>query len=267
MQWRVGGRVMTADIEYAPYELMVATGARELKDGEIVVVGLGLPVIATFLAQRTHAPHITILMELGVADPEPLEVGVDGLSDPRIWYRAKVHTSFVDMLGSVLHRGIVDVGFLGGLEIDAYGNLNTTLLGDPKGKFRRFTGSGGGNDVASNANRTVITIRHEARKLKEAVSFITSPGYLGGNDERQRAGLRGGPSRVITDKAVFGFDPVSKRMRLESIHPNTTLDEVLSNMSFHPIVPDQVPFTEPPTAEQIRLIREEIDPGRAYEGS
>ena len=257
---------MTAEIEYAPYELMVAAGARELKDGEIVVVGLGLPVIATFLAQRTHAPHITILLELGVADPEPLEVGVDGLSDPRIWYRAKAHTSFADMLGSVLHRGIVDVGFLGGLEIDAYGNLNTTLLGDPKGKFRRFTGSGGGNDVASNANRTVITIRHEARKLNEAVSFITSPGYLGGNDERQRAGLRGGPSRVITDKAVFGFDPVSKRMKLESIHPNTTLDEVLANMSFRPIVPDQVPFTEPPTAEQIRLIREEIDPGRAYEG-
>ncbi len=257
---------MTADIEYAPYELMVAAGARELKDGEIVVVGLGLPVIATFLAQRTHAPHITILMELGVADPEPLEVGVDGLSDPRIWYRAKMHTSFVDMLGSVLHRGIVDVGFLGGLEIDAYGNLNTTLLGDPKGKFRRFTGSGGGNDVASNAKRTVITIRHEARKLNKAVSFITSPGYLGGNDERQRAGLLGGPSRVITDKAVLGFDPASKRMKLESIHPHTTLDEVLANMSFRPIVPDPVPFTEPPTAEQIRLIREEIDPNRDYEG-
>ena len=258
---------MTAEIEYAPYELMVAAGARELKDGEIVAVGLGLPVIATFLAQRTHAPNITILLELGVVDPEPLEVGVDGLSDPRIWYRAKVHTGFADMLGSVLHRGIVDVGFLGGLEIDAHGNLNTTMLGDPKGKFRRFTGSGGGNDVASNANRTVVTIRHEARKLNEAVSFITSPGYLGGHDERQRAGLRGGPSHVITDKAVFGFDPVSKRMKLESIHPNTTLDEVLANMSFRPIVPDQVPFTEPPTAEQIRLIREEIDPGRAYEGS
>jgi glutaconate CoA-transferase, subunit B len=258
---------MTTTVEYAPYELMAAAGARELRDGEIVAVGLGLPVIATFLAQRTHAPNITILLELGVVDPEPLEVGVDGLSDPRIWYRAKVHTSFVDTLGAVLHRGIVDVGFLGGLEVDAYGNLNTTMLGDPKGKFRRFTGSGGGNDLASNANRTVITIRHEARKLNEAVSFITSPGYLRGNDERQRAGLRGGPSRVITDKAVFGFDPVSKRMKLESIHPNTTLDEVLANMSFRPVVPDQVPFTEPPTAEQVRLIREEIDPGRAYEGS
>ncbi len=257
---------MTAELEYAPYELMAAAGARELKDGEIVAVGLGLPVIATFLARRTHAPNITIILELGVVDPEPLEVGVDGLSDPRIWYRAKVHTSFADMLGSVLHKGLVDVGFLGGLEIDAYGNLNTTLLGDPKGKFRRFTGSGGGNDVASNANRTVIIMRHEARKLNETISFITSPGYLRGNGERERMGLRGGPNRLITDKAVFGFDPESKRMRLESIHPGITLKEVLANMNFQPIVPDYLPITEPPTAEQIRLIREEIDPKRMYAG-
>jgi glutaconate CoA-transferase subunit B len=171
------------------------------------------------------------------------------------------------MLGSVLHKGLVDVGFLGGLEIDAYGNLNTTLLGDPNGKFRRFTGSGGGNDIASCAKRTVVTIRHEARKLNEAVSFITSPGYMRGNGEREQAGLVGGPSRVITDKAVLGFDPDSKRMRLESIHPNTTLDDVLANMGFKPIVPDKVPFTEPPTREQVRLIREEIDPNKAYAGS
>ena len=129
------------------------------------------------------------------------------------------HTSFADMLGSVLHKGLVDVGFLGALEVDAYGNLNTTLLGDPKGKYRRFTGSGGGNDIASCARRTVVTIRHEARKLNEAVSFITSPGYLHGGDEREKLGLMGTPSRVITDKAIFDFDPQSKRMRLKSIHP------------------------------------------------
>jgi glutaconate CoA-transferase subunit B len=112
----------------------------------------------------------------------------------------------------------------------------------------------------------VIIMRHEARKLNKAVSFITSPGYLRGNDERECMGLRGGPSRVITDKAVFGFDPESKRMRLESIHPNITLDDVLSNMNFEPIVPGDVPTTEPPTAEQVRLIREEIDPEGMYAG-
>jgi glutaconate CoA-transferase subunit B len=252
--------------EYTSFELMAAAGARELNDGEIVAVGLGLPVVAAFLAKRTHAPRITILLELGIVDPEPLEVGVHGLSDPRIWYRAKIHTSFIDMLGTVLHKGLVDVGFLGGLEIDAYGNLNTTLLGDPKGKYRRFTGSGGGNDIASSARRTVMIMRHEARKLNEAVSFVTSPGYLRGGGERARLGLRGGPSRVITDKAVFGFDPESKRMKIESIHPDSSLEDVLANMSFRPIVPGVIPQTEPPTAEQVRLIREEIDPAGNYAG-
>jgi len=258
---------MATDLEYTPFELMAVAGARELKDGEVIGVGLGLPVISSFLAKRTHAPNATILFELGVVDPEPLTVAVHGLSDPRIWYRAKIHTSFADMLGSVLHKGLVDVGFLGALEVDMYGNLNTTLLGDPRGKYRRFTGSGGGNDLASNARRTVITIRHEARKLNEAVTFITSPGYLRGGDEREKLGLRGGPNRVITDKAIFGFDPQSKKMQLESIHPNTSLDDVLSNMNFEPILPDDVPVTVPPTAEEIRLIREEIDPEKAYAGS
>jgi glutaconate CoA-transferase subunit B len=256
---------MTADFEYTPFELMAAAGARELKDGEVVGVGIGLPVVASFLAKLTHAPNITILFELGVVDPEPVHAGV-GLADPRVWYRAKILSSFVDMLGTVLHKGLVDVGFLGGLETDAYGNLNTTLLGDPQGKFRHFVGSGGANDLASCARRTIIIVRHEARKLNEAVSFVTSPGYLRGGGDREAAGLRGGPSRVITDKAIFGFDPVSKRMRLESLHPGTTLEDVLANLAFQPIVPDNLPVTEPPTAEQVRLIREEIDPEGMYAG-
>jgi len=202
---------------------------------------------------------------LGVIDPEPAETAV-GLADPRIWYRATSLSSFVDMLGTVLHKGLVDVGFLGGLEIDAYGNLNTTLLGDPNGKFRHFTGSGGANDIASSARRTIVIMRHEARKLNEAVSFITSPGYLHGGTEREAARLRGEPSRVITDKAIFDFDPESKRMRLVSVHPGITLDEVLTNMNFQPVVPDSVPTTALPTPEQIHLIREEIDPDGMYAG-
>jgi glutaconate CoA-transferase subunit B len=256
---------MTADVEYTPFELMAAAGARELKDGEIVAVGLGLPVVATFLAKGTHAPNLTMMFELGVIDPEPIHAGV-GLADPRVWYRAKILSSFADMLGTVLHRGLVDVGFLGGLETDIYGNLNTTLIGDPQGEFRHFVGSGGANDIASSARRTIIIVRHERRKLSQAVSFVTSPGYLRGDGERKAAGLVGGPSRVITDKAIFGFDPESKRMRLESIHPSSTLDDVLSTMGFEPIVPDHLSITEPPTPEQVRLIREEIDPEDMYAG-
>ena len=193
-------------LEYTPSELMAVAGAREIKDREVVAVGLGLPVVASFLAKMTHAPEMTILFELGVIDPEPRDNGV-GLADPRVWYRARVLSSFIDILGAILHNGRVDVGFLGGLETDMYGNLNTTLVGDPKGKFRHMVGSGGANDIASSARRTIIIMRHEERKLRQAISFVTSPGFVAGGDSRQQAGLTGGPSRVITDKAIFDFQP------------------------------------------------------------
>jgi glutaconate CoA-transferase subunit B len=183
-----------------------------------------------------------------------------------VWYRAKVLSSFVDILGAILHKGLVDVGFLGGLETDQYGNLNTTLVGDPRGEFRHMVGSGGANDIASCAKRTIIIMRHEERKLKKAISFVTSPGYISGGESRGQAGLKGGPSRVITDKAIFGFHPVTKQMMLMSIHPGTTMDDVLGTMGFSPVVPEHVPLTEPPTQEQVRLIREVIDPKRMYMG-
>lgn len=252
-------------LEYTHSELMAVAGARELQDNQVVAVGLGLPVVATFLAKLTHAPHMTMLFELGVIDSEPIETGV-GLADPRVWYRAKVLSSFVDILGTVLHRGRVDVGFLGGLEVDQYGNLNTTMVGDPHGKFRHMVGSGGANDIASCARKTVIIMRQEARKFKETISFITSPGFVEGGDSRAQAGLQGGPGHVITDKAILGFDPQTKKMTIVSIHPGNTVDDVVKNMGFKPIIPDHIPFTEPPSAEQLRLIRQVIDPQRVYVG-
>lgn len=253
------------EFDYTPSELMAVAGARELQDYQVVAVGLGLPVVASFLAKLTHAPHMTVLFELGVIDPQPVDCGV-GLADPRVWYQANVLSSFVDILGAVLHNGRVDVGFLGGLEADQYGNLNTTLVGDPRASFRHMVGSGGANDIASNAKSTVIIMRHEARKLKESISFITSPGYITGGDSREKAGLKGGPKRVITDKAIFGFHPESKKMMLVSIHPGNTLEDVLNTLGFAPVVPEHVPFTEPPEREHLRLIREVIDPKRMYMG-
>ena len=253
------------ELNYSPSELMAVAGARELQNRQVVAVGLGLPVVASFLAKQTHAPNMTILFELGVIDPEPVDCGV-GLADPRVWYRANVLSSFVDILGSVLHNGRVDIGFLGGLEADQFGNLNTTLLGDPAGSFRHFVGSGGANDIASSAQSTVIIMRHEARKLKKSISFITSPGYLSGGDSREKAGLKGGPKRVITDKAIFGFHPETRKMMLLSIHPGNTLEDVLNTMGFAPVLPEYLPFTEPPTGEQLRLIREVIDPKHMYMG-
>jgi glutaconate CoA-transferase subunit B len=253
------------DFDYTSSELMAAAGAREIKDREVVAVGLGLPVVASFLAKQTHAPNMTMLFELGVIDPEPVHAGV-GLADPRVWYRAKVLSSFVDILGSILHKDRVDVGFLGGLETDQYGNLNTTLIGDPRGKFRHMVGSGGANDIASSAKRTIIIMRHDARKLKKTISFVTSPGYVTGGESRAKAGLSGGPSRVITDKAIFGFHPETKQMMLMSIHPGNTIEDVVGTMGFAPVVPQHVPYTEPPEKEQLRLIREVIDPRKMYMG-
>ena len=224
------------NLEYTSSELMAVAGARELGDHQVVAVGLGLPIVATFLAKLTHAPNMTILFELGVIDPEPISTGV-GLADPRVWYRAKVLSSFVDILGAIVHKGRVDVGFLGGLEVDPFGNINTTLVGDPHGKFRHMTGSGGANDIASSARKTILIMRHEARKLKQAVSFITSPGYVDGGDSRMRAGLLGGPSRVITDKAIFGFDPTTKQMTLLSIHPSTTRKKYLGTWALRQSFP------------------------------
>lgn len=252
-------------MDYTPFELMAVSGARELKDRQVAAVGVGLPMVASLLAKRTHAPGMTILFEIGVIDSEPVHTGV-GLADPRVWYRAKTLSSFVDILGTLLHRGRVDVGFLGGLEVDPYGNLNTTLVGDPKGGFRHMVGSGGANDIASCARKTVYIMRHEERKLREAISFVTSPGYIEGSDSRAKAGLAGGPGRVITDKAIFGFHPETKKMSIQSIHPGNTIKDVVATMGFVPHIPDQVPFTEPPTPEQLRLIREEIDPDRMYVG-
>jgi glutaconate CoA-transferase, subunit B len=253
------------DFDYTPSELMATAGAREVKDGEVVAVGLGLPVVASLLAKKTHAPNMMMLFELGVIDPEPIEPAV-GLADPRVWYRAKVLSSFVDILGSILHKGRVDVGFLGGLETDQYGNLNTTLVGDPRGKFRHMVGSGGANDIASSAKRTILIMRHDARKLKKTISFVTSPGYVTGGDSRAKAGLSGGPSRVITDKAIFGFHPETKQMMVLTIHPGNTIEDVVGTMGFAPVVPKKVPFTEPPEKEQLRIIREVIDPRKMYMG-
>jgi len=251
------------DMEFTSSELMAVSGARELEDRQVVAVGIGLPMVAAFLAKRSHAPNMTILFELGVIDPEPIHTGV-GLADPRVWYRAKALSSFIDILGTLLHGGRVDVGFLGGLEADQFGNLNTTLIGDPKGKFRHMVGSGGANDIASCAKKTILIMRQEKRKFRETISFVTSPGFVNGGDSRKEAGLIGGPSLVITDKAILGFHPETKKMMLISIHPGNTLEDVVSTLGFQPIVPSQVPFTEPPTSEQLRLIRDVIDPERMY---
>lgn len=240
-------------------EIMVTAGARQLQDGEVIVVGLGLPEVASVLAKRTHAPRLSTLLETGVMNPSPKDTPV-GLPDSRVFYRATCLSGFLDVMGMNLHRGVVDVGFLGALELDRYGNINTTLVKDDSGKVRYVNGSAGGNDVASLAKRVIVIMRHEKRKLPLAVTHLTSPGFVGGRS-RDELNLRGGgPSRVITDMAVLGFDPRTHALSVVSLHPGVGLEELKANTGFPLHIPDEIPATPLPTDEELRLLREEIDP-------
>ncbi|MDO8563202.1 MAG: CoA-transferase [Candidatus Limnocylindria bacterium] len=245
-------------------ELMICAGARELRDGMLAVVGLGIPQVAAGLAALTHAPGLRVLNEIGVADPRPVEFGV-GNADPRHWYRAQAFSSFVGIMGMVLHRGLVDIGFLGALEVDPYGNANATEVPVEGGGTRRFGGGGGANDVASLAKRTIIIVRHEPRKLVEQVRHVTNPGFLSGGRSREEAGLRGGgPLRVLTDKCVFGFEETTRRLRLVSIHPGVTDGELRAATGFELKIPAGIPRTPAPTERELQLIRNVVDPGRRY---
>jgi acyl CoA:acetate/3-ketoacid CoA transferase beta subunit len=263
MQVTAGTRVSDIAPGVRATEIMAAAGARELRDGEVVIVGLGLPEVATGLAKRTHAPGLSALLEVGVMNSVPKDTPV-GLADSRIFYRATCWSGFLDVMGMNLHRGVVDVGFLGALELDRFGNINTTLLKQESGKIRYINGSAGGNDVASLAKRVIVIMRHEKRKLPLAVAHLTSPGFVGGRS-RQELGLRGGgPSRVITDMGVLGFDSETHSASLLSLHPGIRLEALIENTGFPLHIPKEVPATPLPTAEELRLLREEIDPNRVY---
>lgn len=242
---------------------MVTAAAKEVYDGQIAVVGIGLPQVACVLARRTHAPRLALLLEIGVAEMEPVDTPV-GLADSRIFYKATCWSGFLDNLGMNLHRGVVDVGFIGALEVDRYGNVNTTLTKDPDGTEHYFNGSAGGNDVASLAKRVVIIARHGKRKLPADVAYLTSPGFVNGKS-RKELGLRGGgPHRVITDMAVLGFDNPQRTASVVSMHPGVTVEQLIENTGFPLEIPNPVPITAGPSKEELRLLREEIDPGRVY---
>jgi acyl CoA:acetate/3-ketoacid CoA transferase beta subunit len=244
-------------------EIMAAAAARELRNGEVAIVGIGLPLVACFLARRTHAPRLTCLSEIGVVNMDCIHTPV-GVADPRNFYRATACSSFRDVMGYSLHRGIVDVGVLGALETDRFGNVNTTLFRDPDGNVRYFNGSAGGNDTASNAKRTIIIMRHGKRKLPKALAHLTSPGFVAGRS-RAELGLRGGgPVRLITDKVVIGFDTVTHAATLISLHPGVQIEEVIENTSFELIIPGMLDTTPLPTVQDLQLLREEIDPSGMY---
>lgn len=239
-------------------ELMIVAAAREVADDEVVFVGVGVGIAAAYLAKMTHAPHAKIIFESGIVDSDPVDSPI-GIADPRLAYKC-AKTCGTSYVLDLLQKGRVDVSLLGAAEVDKYGNMNSTVIGAYHKPQIRLPGSGGGNDAASHSKRTVILIVHEKRRFPETVSFITSPGYIRGPNDRKTVGLKGGgPSRVITDLAVLGFHARSKIMQVESIHPGVPFDDIRKNSGFDMSIPAGIPRTGPPTAKELNLLRSKID--------
>ena len=255
---------VSAGFDYTLGELMVAAAAREIRDGEVVFVGMRLPLIAFVVAKKTHAPNAIGLFENGVVRSTPAEELIYTMADPPNILGA---TQCLDMLSvmSLLQSGRVHLGFLGAAEVDRFGNLNSTRVATGNG-FIRLPGSGGACDIASLAQRFVVLLEHDKRRLPERVGYVTSPGYGDGRGWRERVGLlRGGPSAVITTKAVLRFGPTAgeagaKRedgeAYLDSTHPGVTVEDVLTNTGWKLRVAERVTVTPEPAAAELAAIRE-----------
>ena len=247
---------------YNTAELMICLAARYLEDGSTVVVGTGAPCAAAMLAQRVSAPGLMIMFEAGGVGAQlptmPISVG-----DSRTFHRGLYAGSMAEIM-EACSRGMVDYAFLGGAQIDPYGNLNSTVIGDHDRPKTRLPGSGGANDLASLCWRTMMIMPQDARRFVPRVDFVTTPGYLTGPGARERAGLPPGtgPHKVVTDLCVIGFDEETCRMRVERTHPGVTREAIAAATGFELIWPDDVPVSEAPTDDELRILRVEVDPYR-----
>jgi glutaconate CoA-transferase subunit B len=242
---------------------MICAAARELEDGTTVAVGTGVPCAAAMHAQRTHAPNLVVLFESGSLAPQlptmPVSVG-----DSTTQHRALMVTSMADVM-QFCQRGMVDATFLSGAQIDPSGNLNSTMIGTDYAHPKvRLPGSGGANDLASFCWKTLILLRHDRKKFVEKLDFVTTPGYLTGPGAREAAGLPAGtgPARVITDLCVLDFETDAKRMRVRSLHPGVTLEQVKAATGFPLTAADPLGTTPAPTDAELTLLRTEVDPNR-----
>jgi glutaconate CoA-transferase, subunit B len=244
---------------------MVVAAAREIRDGEVVFVGMRLPLLGFAVARATHAPRAIGLFENGVIRDSPPAGPLITMGDPPNIAGAVMCTTLLDVMGH-LQYGRVDVGFLGGAQVDRFGNLNTTWVESDGGRRTRLPGSGGAADIAALSRRTVVIMQHERRRFPERVGYLTSPGYGTGRGWRREVGLvRGGPARVITSLAVLGFDPESGEMVLESVHAGVTADEVRANTGWALRGGPRPATTPEPTAEELAVLRR-FDPEGTWAG-
>jgi glutaconate CoA-transferase subunit B len=249
---------------YSDTEFMICVAARLMQDGTTAFIGTGIPMLAAALAQKLYTPDLIPVFEFGGvgAQIDELPTAVGGALT---FHRAVAASGICDIMETA-QRGFIDYGFLGGAQIDQYGNLNSTVIGDFYAPKVRLPGSGGGNDVGSFCWHTIAIMRHDQRRFVPKCDFITTPGYLTGPGARESVGLPSGtgPLYVVSTLGRLGFDRETCRMALEAVYPGVTVQDVIDNTGFDLLIPDDVPTIDPPTVDELRLLREEIDPGRLY---
>jgi glutaconate CoA-transferase subunit B len=251
------------DISYSSSELMTINSARLLRDGDVVFVGVGLPNLACNLARQTHAPNLLMIYEAGVIGAQPARLPLS-IGDPTLVSGATAVCSMYDIFALYLQRGNVDVGFMGGAQIDRFGNINATVIGPYDHPKVRLPGSGGAMEIAAWANRCYIITPHQKRRFPEKVDFRTSAGFLGGRAERDAAQLRGsGPQAVVTDLGILEPDE-NGELILSALHAGKTAEDARANTGWDLKVAPSLRFTEPPTIEELRILREELDPTGIY---
>jgi glutaconate CoA-transferase subunit B len=252
------------ETNYNPTELLICTAARLMTDNTTAFIGTGIPMLAASLAQKMHAPNLVTVFEFGgtgaILERLPLAVG-----GQCTFHRAIAASGICDIVETA-QRGFIEYGFLGGAQIDPYGNLNSTVIGDHDHPKVRLPGSGGANDVGSHCWQTIAIMRHDRRRFVEKVDFITTPGYLDGPGAREAAGLPAGtgPYRVVSNLAVMCYHPQSKRMMLLATQPGVSVQQVRENTGFELLVSEDVQENSPPTPQELRLLREEVDKDRLY---
>lgn len=249
---------------YTPSELMIVAAARALQGKRVIFVGVGMPNIACNLARRSHSPTMELVYESGIFGAHPARLPLS-IGDPTLVSDATSVVSMSDLFMLYLQRGLVDVALLGGAQIDRYGNLNTTVIGDYANPKIRLPGSGGACEIAINAQQIFMIMRLGRRAFVPRLDFITSPGHLTGGNARPALGMAGqGPQLVITDKAILTFDNPEREMMLSEIAEGESVESIQAHVGWPlRLAPELRPMT-PPTAEELRLIREELDPAGLY---
>ena len=248
---------------YSSSELMTVNAARLLRDGDVVFVGVGLPNLACNLARRTHAPRLTLVYEAGVVGAQPARLPLS-IGDPTLVSGAACVCSMYEIFAFYLQRGLIDVGFLGGAQIDRFGNVNATVIGEYAHPKVRLPGSGGSAEIAALANRTYLITPHQKRRFPARCDFVTGAGFFSGRAARQASGVRGsGPQAVVTDLGILEPDE-SGELTLTVLHPGQTVEQAKANTGWDLKVSESMRVTDPPTVEELRLLREDLDPQGIY---